>query len=109
MRLVLGRSTPAIRAIFLSLPLLVLLIRANDAHDAAAPDDLALVANSLDRCSHLHRCSYPQSTQQPPRAQKINSLCRLGDLASIVITASPRSVRARRRPARAPRAPDRRP
>src|SRR3954467_14235077 len=79
MRLVLGRSTPAIRAIpgplslvlsswsvlglrpkdqaprtSLALPLLVLLVRANHAHDAAAPDDFALVADSLHRRSHFH-------------------------------------------------------
>src|SRR6266404_4049674 len=54
MRLVLGRSTPAIRAIVLSLPLLVLLVRANHAHDAAAPDDFALVADSFYRRSYFH-------------------------------------------------------
>jgi hypothetical protein len=32
----------------LSLPLLVFLVRANHAHDAAAPHDLALVANPFD-------------------------------------------------------------
>jgi hypothetical protein len=31
----------------LALPLLVLLVAANHAHDAAAPDDLALVANAF--------------------------------------------------------------
>src|SRR5580765_8514356 len=54
MRLVLGRSTPAIRAIVLSLPLLVFLVRANHPHHAAAPDDLALVADSLHRRSYFH-------------------------------------------------------
>src|SRR5258706_2573752 len=79
MRLVLGRSTPAIRAIpgplslvlsswsvlglrpkdqaprtSLALPLLVLLVRANHTHDAAAPDDFALVADSLHRRSYFH-------------------------------------------------------
>src|SRR5829696_7325240 len=37
-----------------SLPLLVLLIGANHAHDAFAPDNLALVTHPLDRRSHLH-------------------------------------------------------
>ena len=37
-----------------SLSLLVLLIRTDDPHDAAAADDLALVANSLHRCSNFH-------------------------------------------------------
>src|SRR3954467_5399308 len=83
MRLVVGRSTPAIRAIVLSLPLLVFLVRANHAHDAAAPDDFALVADSLDRSSYLH--------------------CNLN------LTASPRSAPARHRSARVPTAPDRRP
>ena len=72
MRLVLGRSTPAIRAIVLSLPLLVFLVRANHAHDAAAPDDLALVANPLDRSSYFHNdparlrpSRYSRSTIRP--------------------------------------------
>ena len=39
----------------LSLPLLVLLVRADHPHHAAAADDLALVANPLHRCSDLHR------------------------------------------------------
>jgi len=36
------------------LPLFVLLIRADHPHHAAAPDDLALVANPLDRRSDFH-------------------------------------------------------
>ncbi len=32
----------------------MLLVRADHAHDAAAADDLALVANPFDRCSYLH-------------------------------------------------------
>src|SRR5450432_986600 len=63
MRLVLGRSTPAIRAIVLSLPLLVFLVRTNHAHDALAPDDLALVANTFYRSSHLH--SFPTIRPRP--------------------------------------------
>ena len=35
------------------LPLLVLRVRADHAHDAAAPHDLALLADPLDRCSDL--------------------------------------------------------
>src|SRR5262249_23312177 len=39
----------------LALPLLVLgVVRADHAHDALAPDDLALVTNLLDRRSHFH-------------------------------------------------------
>src|SRR5581483_6513179 len=53
-RLVRGRSTPAIRAIVLSLPLLVFLVRADHAHHAAATHDLALVANPFDRRSYFH-------------------------------------------------------
>src|SRR6476469_4456410 len=37
-----------------ALPLLVLLIRADHAHDASPTHDLALVANSLDRRSDFH-------------------------------------------------------
>ena len=44
----------AIRAMTLPLPLLVLLVRADHPHHAAATDDLALVANPLDRRSDLH-------------------------------------------------------
>src|SRR5262245_25222720 len=53
-RLVRGKSTPAIRAIALPLPLFVFLVRTNDAHDAATPHDLALVANPPHRRSNLH-------------------------------------------------------
>ncbi len=38
----------------LSLPLLMAWIRANDADDTVAPDDLALAANLLDRCLYSH-------------------------------------------------------
>src|SRR5215510_7384495 len=65
-RLLRGRSTPAMRAISLplALPLLVLgVVRADHAHDALAPDDLALVANLLDRRSDLH--SFTLSTMVP--------------------------------------------
>src|SRR5262245_32953539 len=41
----------------LSLPLFVLLIRTNHPHDAAAPHDLAFVANPFHRCSNLHSFS----------------------------------------------------
>src|SRR3954470_22704033 len=37
-----------------ALPLLVLLVRADHAHHAAAADHLALVTNPFDRRSHLH-------------------------------------------------------
>src|SRR5690349_4170411 len=42
------------RAIELPLPLLVLRVRADHAHHAAAPHNLALVANPFDRCSDFH-------------------------------------------------------
>src|SRR4051812_19821004 len=42
----------------LSLSLLVLLIRTDHPHHAAAADDLALVANLLHRCSNLHRSTF---------------------------------------------------
>src|SRR5262249_17872093 len=52
----------------LTLSLLVLLVRANDPHDAPAPHDLALVANPSHRCPDLHR-SVPVSTRRPQRAK----------------------------------------
>src|SRR5882672_6716841 len=55
MRLLRGRSTPAKRAIRLTLPLLVSLVFADDPHDPAPADHLALVANLLDRCPDFHR------------------------------------------------------
>src|SRR5262249_50850486 len=59
MRLVRGRSTPAIRAMAigprrLTLPLLVFLVGTNHPHDPPTSDDLALVANALHRRSDLH-------------------------------------------------------
>ena len=54
MRLVRGRSTPEIRAIVLSLPLLVLLVRADHPDHPTAADDLALVADLFDRRSDFH-------------------------------------------------------
>src|SRR5262245_37300002 len=58
------------RAIALSLPLLVLLIGTNDADDAAAPHDLALVANPFHRCSNLHSFS----TIRPRVTSPVNSM-----------------------------------
>src|SRR4029079_3201562 len=52
-----SRQVHSSDACHLSLPLLVLLIRADHAHHATAADDLALVANSLHRCSDLHNFS----------------------------------------------------
>jgi len=52
-----GKSTPAIRAIIaslLSLPLLMLRVGADHANDTFAMNDLALVANFLNRCSYFH-------------------------------------------------------
>src|SRR5580765_6129832 len=54
-RLVTGKSTPAIRAIVLSLSLLVFLVRTDHADHALAPHDLAFVANPLHRRSHFHQ------------------------------------------------------
>src|SRR5689334_13485245 len=51
-----GMLMPAIRAMFvlLSLALLVARVRADHAHDALAPHDLAFAADFLDRCLHSH-------------------------------------------------------
>src|SRR5262245_58305 len=49
-----------------ALPLLVLLVAANDADDAAAPHDLALVANPFYRCSNLHRRPFLFLRHNPP-------------------------------------------
>src|SRR3712207_7327865 len=57
---------------FLSLPLLVLLVRADDPDDAAAADHFALVAHALDRCSDL------RSEEHTPELQSRQYLvCRL--------------------------------
>src|SRR5882672_10531599 len=53
-----GKSTPARRAIFLSLPLFVFRVHADDPHHAFAMDHLALVANLFDRRSHFHRFTF---------------------------------------------------
>src|SRR5437868_10547308 len=64
-RLLRGRSTPAMRAMVLlcslSLTLFVLGINADHAHYALAVDDLALIANLLDRCSYFHETSFQPS------------------------------------------------
>src|SRR6266851_513439 len=56
-RLLRGRSTPAIRAIVLLLPLSLLVFRilANHPHHTLAVDDLALIANLLYRCPYFHK------------------------------------------------------
>jgi hypothetical protein len=41
------------------------LIGANHAHDAAPPDDLALVANPFDRCPNFHNYLSVVSDQWP--------------------------------------------
>src|SRR5918999_1167271 len=46
--------TPAIRAIALTLPLLVSGVLADDEDPSVAADDLALLAHRLDRRSYLH-------------------------------------------------------
>src|SRR5208282_2057928 len=56
-RLFLGSSTPAMRAIakpFLALALLVARVRAQDAHDAFAAHDLAVLTNLFNRRSNFH-------------------------------------------------------
>src|SRR4029453_306679 len=57
-----GRSTPAIRAILLPLPLLVLLVAADDAHDALPAHDLALDADLPDRRAYFHWVSRHSKT-----------------------------------------------
>src|SRR6266478_4090632 len=62
-RLSRGRSTPEMRAIgwlscSLALALLVARILANDAHDALAPHDLAVLAPNLDGRSDFHLMSF---------------------------------------------------
>src|SRR5205809_2115622 len=52
----------------LSLSLLVLLVRADHAHHAAAANDLALVTDSLDRRSYLHYRSFPPDLTTRPTA-----------------------------------------
>src|SRR3954467_13092913 len=56
MRLLRGRSTPAMRAILilLTLTLLVLGVAADDANDALTLDGLALGADRLDGSSYFH-------------------------------------------------------
>src|SRR4051812_27445806 len=88
MRLVLGRSTPAIRAIVLSLPLLVFLVRTNHTHDAAAPHDLALVADSLDRSTYLH--NFPTIRPRPTSLGEISTRTR----SPIRIRTKLRSIRS---------------
>jgi hypothetical protein len=51
----------------LTLSLLVSRIAAHDVHDAAAPDNLALVADSLDAGSYFHRDT--RSTELAQRSQ----------------------------------------
>src|SRR5262245_55143863 len=59
-RLLRGKSTPAIRAIPLmpprlsALALLVARVGADHAHGALAADDLALATNTSDGCSNFH-------------------------------------------------------
>src|SRR5581483_8733615 len=55
-RLSLGRSTPAMRAMWtlLSLTLLVARVAADDPHAARAAHDLAVLAPYLDRWTHFH-------------------------------------------------------
>src|SRR5215467_632198 len=60
-RLSRGRSTPEMRAIWspsLTLALLVARVLADDAHDALAPHDLAVLAPNLDGWSDFHLMSF---------------------------------------------------
>src|SRR5688572_5539793 len=56
MRLLRGRSTPAMRAMTLPLTLALLVARVatDDSNDALALDDLALDADRFDGCSNFH-------------------------------------------------------
>src|SRR2546427_9398752 len=88
MRLLRGRSTPAIRATsppLLSLALLVTRVAALDTHHTAAPDYLALPADRLDGCADLHgvrassgytgrRPSPQRSARSAPTASRRGSL-----------------------------------
>src|SRR5262249_7549231 len=89
---------------FLSLPLLVFLVRADHAHDAAPPHDLALVADPPDRSPDLHSLSCPRFTAQPAEiAEKECSLrSRRARRLDRRLTPSQRSVHALHRRARAP-------
>src|SRR6476646_4849239 len=68
-RLLRGRSTPAMRAIelleSLTLTLLVLGDYANHPHHTLAVDDLALITNLLYRCSYFHKISLQLSAFSP--------------------------------------------
>src|SRR5688572_14184738 len=75
-RFVRGRSTPEMRAMSLSLTLLVLLIRANHAHDTLPAHDLALDTNPFDRCSYLHRLSLFDPRRGSSHA--LRTICRRG-------------------------------
>lgn len=71
MRLSFGRSTPEIRAIGLSLPLLVFWIFAND-HDAPVPANyLALVASWLDGGSNFHDFPWNGQTGEPDYLERV--------------------------------------
>src|SRR5437868_1999963 len=69
----LGRSTLAMRAMSVSLTLLVLGVLANHAHDATAADHLALRADSFDGRTDLHgdspktRFYFDSCSPSPPR------------------------------------------
>jgi len=54
------------------LSLLVLLVRTDHTHDPTPPHDLALVANPLHRCPHLHCRSPPK----PRRTRRTNPALR---------------------------------
>src|SRR5687767_6745272 len=69
MRLVRGKSTPAIRAMRLPLPLLVLGVGADDADDAAPPYHLALVANPPHRRSYFHHALLSDLSNDPAARQ----------------------------------------
>src|SRR5262245_64199890 len=93
-RLLRGSSTPAIRAImFLSpLALLVAGVLALDTDDARASDDLALAADRLHGCAHLHDLISPSSVAGAQGKLKI--------YGPSLVTATECSKWADRRPSR---------
>src|SRR2546426_11586808 len=82
MRLSLGMSTPTIRGMGflslsrLSLTLLVARVGADDSQHSPPPDDLAVLADPLDRYSHFHVCLVRPFTACRPRSVPRNARAR---------------------------------
>src|SRR5438128_484863 len=73
-----GRSTPAMRAMLLPLPLLVLLVAADDAYHALPAHHLALDADLADRRPYLHSLSRPKTldlTTEGARFRSASARC----------------------------------